>query len=177
MDNHQSQRLKKDMKTACEKNRFDKVFELIKAGQDPRHTLLRSVTPLHYAAFHGNMEVVRTLVEEHGCNPQSVDKNRCTPLHYACYGGHQDIVKYLVTAQKCDPHLKDREGNLPLYFACIHEEVAANSVRLLVFDRYGLLRFKKPTRGHFEVAKFLVMECGCNVTESHKHGSLQTLSN
>lgn len=170
MDDQQSQRLKKDMKTACEDNQFDKVFELIKAGQDPRHALPGSVTPLHYAAFHGNMEAVRTLVEEHGCNPQSVDKNRCTPLHCACYGGHQDIVKYLVTTQKCNPHLKDSEGNLPLYFACIHEEVAADSVRLLVYDRYGSLWFEEPTSGHFEVAKFLLMECGCNVTESHTHG-------
>jgi len=170
MDDQRSQRLKKDMKTACEENQFDKVLELIKAGQDPRHALPGSVTPLHYAAFHGNMEVVRTLVEEHGYNPQSVDKNRCTPLHCACYGGHQDIMKYLVTTQKCDPHLKDHEGNLPLYFACIHEEVAADSVCLLVYDRYGSLWFEEPTRGHFEVAKFLIMECGYNVKESHKHG-------
>ena len=27
------------MKTACEKGDFEKVFELIKAGQDPRHAM------------------------------------------------------------------------------------------------------------------------------------------
>ena len=170
MDKQQSQRLKEDMKTACENNHFDKVFELIKAGQDPRHALPGSQTPLHYAAFHGNLEVVRALVEEHGCNPRSVDSNKCTPLHYACYGGNQDIVKYLVTVQKCDPHLKGHEGHLPLHFTCIHEELSAYDHPLFAFGRSSSLLFEEPTRGHFEIAKFLIMECGCNVTDSHKHG-------
>ena len=167
MDKQQRQRLREDMKKACEKSDFDKVFELIRAGQDPRHALPGSQMPLHYAAFHGNLEVVRALVEEHGCNPQSVDKNKCTPLHYACYCGHRDIVKYLVTVQKCDPQIEDLEGNLPLHFACIHEVPNAFSVCLLA----SLLWLEESRSGHFEVAKFLLMECGCNVTESRTHGS------
>jgi len=157
------------MKTACEKGDFEKVFELIKAGQDPKYALPWDQTrkPLHYAAFHGNLEVVRTLVEEYGCNPRSADKNNFTPLHYACYGGHKDVVKYLVSGQKCDPKVKPQKGSLPLYLTCIHEEPDNCSVCL--FDRYGSLRPEKSTTGHYEIAKFLLTEGGCNVAGSKKH--------
>ena len=167
MDKEEGRRLREAMRTACEKGDFEKVFELIKGGQDPRHALPGNLMPLHYAAFHGNLEVVRILVEEYGCNPQSADKNRCTPLHYACCCGHQGVVKYLVTEQKCDPLTKGNEGNLPLHFACFFEVLDTYSVHLL--GRYRSVSFEEPTKGHFEIAKFLLEECGCDVTKSHKH--------
>ena len=170
MDKEESQRLREAMKTACEEDDFEKVFELIKAGQDPRHAVSeKKRKPLHYAAFHGNLEVVRTLVEEYGCNPQSRDDNSYTPLHYACYGGHKDVVKYLVTQQKCNPCVKGHKGNLPIHFTCIHEVPATHTVHL--FGGYSSMRCKEPTSGpgHYEVAKFLLTEGGCNVTGSKKH--------
>ena len=165
MNGQESQELRVVMKRFCEEGDFVEVFKLIKGGQDPRNALPGSQMPLHYAAFHGNLEVVRILVEEYGCNPRSADKNKCTPLHYACYGGHQDVVKYLVTEQKCDPHIKGHEGKLPLHFACILEVLDTYDVRLLC--RYSSLMSEEPTSGHFEIAKFLLVECGCDVTESH----------
>ena len=169
MDKEESQRLREAMKRACEKGDFEKVFELIKAGQDPRHALPedQNRNPLHYAAFHGNLEVVRTLVEKYGCNPQSTGNNKCTPLHYACHGGHPDVVKYLVNEHKCNTRVKDLKGNLPLHLACVHEIVDTYRVRL--FGRYSLLRCRELTIGHFEVTKFLLTEGGCNVAWSKKH--------
>ena len=169
MDMEKSQTSGEAMKTACEKGDFERVFELIKAGQDPRHPLPRNQNrkPLHYAAFYGNLEVVRTLVEKYGCNPQSASRNKCTPLHYACHGGHPDVVKYLVNEQKCNTRVKDQKGNLPLHLACIHEILDTYSVHL--FGRYSLLRCRELTSGHFEVARFLLNERGCNVTGSKKH--------
>ena len=54
MDKEESQTSGEAMKTACEKGDFEKVFELIKAGQDPRCSLPRNQNrkPLHYAAFY-----------------------------------------------------------------------------------------------------------------------------
>ena len=167
MEKEESQRLREAMKRACEEGDFEKVFELIKGGQDPRHALPGSLMPLHYAAFHGNLGVVRILVEEYDCNSQSADESRCTPLHYACCCGHQGVVKYLVTEQKCDPLTKGNEGNLPLHFACFFEVLDTYSVHLL--GRYSSVSFEEPTSAHFEITKFLLKECGCDVTESNKH--------
>ena len=168
MDKEESQRLREAMKRACEEGDFEKVFELIKSGQDPRHTLPgdQNRKPLHYAAFHGNLEAVSTLIDVHHCNPRSGDKNNCTPLHYSCYGGHKNVVEYLVTKQKCNPMVKDHEGNLPLHFTCIYE----------VLDTYEVMGYhmcssfkRNPTRDHFGVAKFLLKEWGCKVTRFKKH--------
>ena len=158
--------LKKLTRIACEGGDFNKVFKLIKAGQDPKYTLQRSLKPLHYAAFHGNLEAVRTLVEEYGCNPRSAGMNKWTPLHYACYGGHRDVVKYLVTELKCDPKFKAQRGYLPLHLTCTDE--VPDNYSVCLFGQYGSLRSKKLTSGHYEVAKFLLTEGGCNVTGSKK---------
>ena len=158
--------LEKLTKIACEGGDFNKVFKLIKAGQDPNYTLQRILKPLHYAAFHGNLEVVRTLVEEHGCNPRSAGMNKCTPLHYACYGGHRDVVKYLVTELKCDPMFKAQRGYLPLHLTCTDE--VPDNYSAYLFGRCNSLRSEKLTSGHYEVAKFLLTKGGCNVTGSKK---------
>ena len=159
--------LKQLMRTACESGDFNKVFKLIKAGQNPNYALHKSLKPLHYAAFHGKLEMVRRLVEEYDCNPQSAGMNNCTPLHYACYGGHKDVVMYLVIEQKCDPMFKAQKGNLPLHLTCIHEVPDNYSVYL--FGQYSSLRSEKPTDDHYEVAKFLLTEGGCNIIGSKKH--------
>ena len=118
---------------------------------------MKKCTPLHYAAFHENLEVVKALVEEYGCKLRS----NCNPLNYACYGGHKDVVKYLVTQQNCTPYTKDHRGNLPLHFACIHEVPNKYSLNLL-----GCCYIE--STGHYEVAVFLLTEGGCNVTGSCK---------
>ena len=171
MDMEESQRSKAIMKTACEEGDFKKVFELIKVVgiQDKPCQEKKKRKPLHYAAFHGNLEVVRTLVEEYGCYPRSADTNRCTPLHYACYGGHKDVVKYLVTEQShCDPKVKDNEGTHPLQLVYVHESDYCYTYNYSLVS-YSLQRHKELTSGHYEVAKFLLTESGCNLTGSKKH--------
>ena len=174
MDKEESQKSAEAMKTACEKGDFEKVFELIEAGQDPRHTLPwdQKRKPLHYAAFHGNFKVVRRLIEEHGCIPHSVDVNNYTPLHYACCGGHNDIVKYLVNEQNCNPSAKGHERNRPLHFTCMHEILNTYSINVHVMGfGYHSIKDQEPMSGpgHYEVAKFLLTEGRCNVTGSKKH--------
>ena len=89
------------MRTACEEGDFEKAFELIKGGQNPRQTLPGSLKPLHYAAFYGNLEVVRKLIDKHSCNPRSADMKKCTPLHYAAFHGNLEVVKALVEEYGC----------------------------------------------------------------------------
>jgi len=94
---------KEKLQSACEDGDFDTVLKVIGEGCSPRRLLKDGLQPLHYAAAHGQLDVVRTLVDKHHCDVACKDKKCCTSLHYACYYGHSDVVKYLVNGQMCSP--------------------------------------------------------------------------
>ena len=97
--------------SACQENDFETVFKMIETDKcNPRQSLFRSYDqkPLHCAALHGNLSVMKKLVEQYRCKPECRDGNGCMPLHYACYYGHLDVAKYLVVERNCDPHMTCR---------------------------------------------------------------------
>ena len=103
----------------CEKGKFTKVLQQfrrrrrvneLKEGFKPHMS-----QPLHYAARHGNVTVVRELIEIHGCNPECKNTYGITPLHCASYYGRIAVVKYLIN-KGCDPHVKDTNGECPLVY-------------------------------------------------------------
>ncbi|USP75489.1 hypothetical protein yc1106_02763 [Curvularia clavata] len=53
-------------------------------------------TPLHLAAMHGYLEVVKLLVEKWKADISSSDKYGGTPLHLAAFGGHWKCVHVLL---------------------------------------------------------------------------------
>ena len=55
-------------------------------------------TILHCAAYHGWLDVVKELIEEHQFNPDCKDNDDNTPLSKARSNGKQDVVEYLETA-------------------------------------------------------------------------------
>ncbi|OUM59957.1 hypothetical protein PIROE2DRAFT_52124 [Piromyces sp. E2] len=52
-------------------------------------------TPLFYACYNGNENLVRYLIK-HGAKINKENKDGETPLFYACYNGNVNLVKYLV---------------------------------------------------------------------------------
>ncbi|EAY08380.1 histone-lysine N-methyltransferase, H3 lysine-9 specific, putative [Trichomonas vaginalis G3] len=52
-------------------------------------------TPLHYACCKGDLQFIKSLVEE-GCDRDAATKNESNCLLMASYYGHLDIVKYLI---------------------------------------------------------------------------------
>jgi ankyrin repeat protein len=55
-------------------------------------------TPLHAAAFHGNSDVVRILLQ-HGANPRRRDGKYCaTPAGWAAYAGHAATANLILDA-------------------------------------------------------------------------------
>ena len=59
-------------------------------------------SPLHEASLRGHLEVVRYLITECNCNPNSSDSFGFTPLGCALYGKHFETLRYLITECKCD---------------------------------------------------------------------------
>ena len=52
-------------------------------------------TPLHWAAFSGDIQLCAALVSTAGANPQTLDKNGCDPIHYARQNGHDECAQLL----------------------------------------------------------------------------------
>ena len=102
------------------------------------NTSIKGVTLLHAASSGGHLEIVKYLITECGCNPNSCDNFGITPLAYAIEWKCLEIVQYLITECKCNSafypkysidafkeqfgsgelELPDPGQTTPLYIAC-----------------------------------------------------------
>ena len=51
---------------------------------------MQKMTPLHLAASHNEVEIVKMLLEAKA-NIRCVDEDMATPLHYACMEGNIEV--------------------------------------------------------------------------------------
>ena len=65
-------------------------------------------TTLHLMCFHGNLGMVKLLVEMYG-NAEAKDENQRTPLHLACMQDHLEIAQYLFECG-CNLQCEDKDG-------------------------------------------------------------------
>jgi ankyrin repeat protein len=137
-----------------------------------RHNV--SWTDLHSAAFDGDVERVRELLEK-GENPNIKNKDGITPLHVAASKGYVDVVKLLLE-RGADPNIKDKNGVTPLHWAAYNGHV--DVVKLLLKhgadpnaeDKYGATPLHATAKmGHVDVVK-LLLERGANPNAQHKDG-------
>ena len=80
-------------------------------------------TPLHYAAYFGQEDAARTLLER-GAEVELVARNESlhvTPLHSAASGGHSGIVKLLLE-HGADPNAAQDGGFTPLHSAAQNDD-------------------------------------------------------
>ena len=68
-------------------------------------------TPLHAAAYRGNDELVRLLLE-HGADVSKVGEDGRTPLMMACMRGHADIIDILLKKSNKVRKLRLLEGDV-----------------------------------------------------------------
>jgi uncharacterized protein len=88
-------------------------------------------TALHYAAFFGQEEAARILLER-GAEVEVVARNesiRVTPLHSAAAGSHAAIVKLLVEAG-ADPNAAQDGGFTPLHSAAQNDDRTSSEALL-----------------------------------------------
>ena len=91
----------------------------------------RMWTPLHSAAYHGNLEIVRKLIE-YDANISAKDLDGCTPLFIASDGLYlkdRGVIRLLVE-RGADVNARAKDGSTPLHEASSHG--ALEVVRLLL---------------------------------------------
>ena len=79
---------------------------------------------LHAAAQSANEDLVKFLVESHGLDPESQDKDGVTCLHIIAKQGDTELYKYLVPRVKNNPTPKDKSGRSPLQYAGRHYKMS-----------------------------------------------------
>ena len=85
--------------------------------------------PIHYAAIHGDLEVVRELVESCDCDPVCQNVYGITPLHCASYCGQSNEVEYLLKRCPSAATVKDVEGACPLVYLayCMIKDITVHA--------------------------------------------------
>ena len=101
---------------------------------------------LHIAIVHRQIDVVKYLISECGCDPMCKDNNGWTCLHYAGACGSLNIMKYLITECKCNPMVTSKYGSTCLHIAILNK--------------------------HIDVVKYLIIECGCDPMYKNNDGSI-----
>ena len=103
------------------------VKRLIKEGADPscreEDDYLR-LTPLHTAAFWGDLAIVKYLVEEEGVEVNARDSENATPLHRACQNDQLRVVEYFIRHRGCDIETQDKDGWRALHWASVNGSTA-----------------------------------------------------
>jgi len=75
---------------------FDAAIFLVRKGANPNYLgKFANRTILHCAAAHGDLTLVKELVETYNANPSITDSDDKTPATYAEDHGHTAIVEYL----------------------------------------------------------------------------------
>jgi ankyrin repeat protein len=88
-------RRKKKILKAAEEGDASTLGRLLSQGDTPSVTDDRGMTPLHWAAGNGGIEVAKLLVA-HGAQISIKDKFLASPLHWACVAGDIEVAEQLL---------------------------------------------------------------------------------
>ncbi|XP_049788144.1 poly [ADP-ribose] polymerase tankyrase-1-like [Schistocerca cancellata] len=112
---------------AAKQGTVEALQELLALGADvgARDENWRGWTALHWAAYWGDAEAVRCLVDG-GAEVDARDYRKIAPLHLAAFNGHTAVVQMLL-ASSADPNSRHLSGRTPLHAAAHsgHADVVA----------------------------------------------------
>jgi ankyrin repeat protein len=101
---------------AASNGKADAVKSLISAGAAPGALDDYGNTPLHRAAMHGHVEVMKLLLQGHSAEVNLQNVDGYTPLHLAALIGHLEEAQVLLD-HSADSNLKTADGDVPLHYA------------------------------------------------------------
>lgn len=112
-------RLERDVKMLvwCLGIKIEWANEFLRLGADANMRDDHGTAPLHVAATHGRLEIVKYLIREKGADPHIVDNNGFTPLHFAAARDYYEIVDFLVFKVETNVDPENVHGVTPLLLA------------------------------------------------------------
>ncbi|CAI46592.1 FERM domain-containing protein [Caenorhabditis elegans] len=109
---------------AAEDGNAEEIRRFLKIGMDSNLRDDDSWTPLHYACFHGHLEVVHELLN----SPQMTainaqNKGGATALQYAVINGNEYLVEILTSHASIDVNIQNNEGYRPIDYCGNHPAI------------------------------------------------------
>uniref|UniRef100_A0A8R1I881 ANK_REP_REGION domain-containing protein n=1 Tax=Caenorhabditis japonica TaxID=281687 RepID=A0A8R1I881_CAEJA len=109
---------------AAEEGNAEDIRRFLKMGMDSNQRDDDSWTPLHYASFHGHLEVVNELLN----SPQMTsinaqNKGGATALQYAVINGNEYLVELLTSHASIDVNIRNNEGYRPIDYCANYPEI------------------------------------------------------
>ncbi|MFP3020789.1 ankyrin repeat domain-containing protein [Wolbachia endosymbiont (group A) of Pogonocherus hispidulus] len=158
--------------SAAEKGDFYLTVYILSKGADLNAQDECNWTPLHYAVYSGNVDIVRFLINQ-GANYNITD-NEGTPVYYAFQYGHVRIVKYFIEEKGIDPMAPINEYGSTLFGEAIVGG-GLDTIEYLMsrkdvtYDCSDLLKMAI-SNGHLDVVEYLVEEKGVDVNFVGENG-------
>ena len=143
-----------------------------------RHRDFSGNTPLHTACIYGQLNVVKLLTREVGCDPNNTNSEGLSCLQLAAQHGHLPLVRYLVEGVRSNMTHEDEHGRSSTYLAAGGGHL--DILKYLIEERRADPHFKTTKRwktslfniapsrsllhtasswGHYNVVRYLVEQC------------------
>ena len=125
-----------------------------------------SILPLHGAAYRGDIETVKRLLEESRHNPLQMDSYGNTAVHYAAAGGSLLSLKYFIEERQCSAACLNMNQQTPLHFAAEHKHlelvkylVANQQMDPMIQDKHGVtILHAASVGGDVQIIRYLINE-------------------
>ena len=166
---------------AVSNNHHDIVSALVSEfGCDPSDGV-----SLHTACEHGNLSMVKTLIEC-GASVDDKDGDDNTSLHLTAKIERNETMQALLSTFKSDPNIKNKEGRTPLHIACMCgnlsgvELLIKHGARVNANDIHSYTPLSLAVlNNHTSIVSALVSEFGCDPNDgvslhtACKHGNMK----
>lgn len=111
----------------------DLVELLIARGADADKKDNNNRTPLNYASYEGNFEVVKILLNTSKVNLDGIDNNGWAPVHIVAFEGYNDILKLFIEYDEMCIYARSAKQGTPLHYAANGCQV--KTAQLLIENR------------------------------------------
>eukprot|EP00111_Clytia_hemisphaerica_P004104 TCONS_00011733-protein len=116
--------------TAATKGFAEVVAALIRAGANVRLQNWKGLTPIHLAAHHGRLNVLKLLLSYDPTLLNMTDLTGNTLINIAAHKGHVSVVEYLLKETEIDFRLKNKHGNTSFHSATLGRRLKVLKVLL-----------------------------------------------
>ena len=107
-------------------------------------------TPLHFAAYRGNIDIISELIKQ-GCDYKKQNNSGLTVMHMAAQGDRPNVLVYFKDKFKMDFNQMDYNGSTPLHWACYMSSENAINFLLSWIDDVNILDTKGQTPLHIAI--------------------------
>jgi hypothetical protein len=106
---------------------------------DWNYNNIKGEAPIHIAAFAGNLEIVKRLIEEKEMDVNHQGDTFFGPLLAACVSGHKNVVEYLLSVDGVEVNRRSAFGKTPLIAAA---KAGNQDICRLLLEHGALVNFQ-----------------------------------